>query len=152
MRDKLMNALPDITLFSAIVCTLLLGKLLPGFQVLPGPVDSILGAALMAGGIGLGLTILTFIIRRGGSTDVIKTSDRLITSKFFSVSRNPLYLAELMLIVGVATLVNSPAAYIGPAVYFLVLNFIVISYEEKKLETTFGKSYIQYKQSVRRWI
>lgn len=147
-----MNALPDITLFSTIVCTLFLGKLLPGFQILPGPVNSILGAALITGGIGFGISILTFIIRRGGSTDVIKTSGRLITSKFFSVSRNPLYLAELTFVVGVATLVNSSAAFIGPVVYFFVLNFIVISYEEKKLETTFGKSYIQYKQSVRRWI
>ncbi|MEO6110033.1 MAG: isoprenylcysteine carboxylmethyltransferase family protein [Candidatus Saccharimonadales bacterium] len=152
MKDKLINALPDLTLLSTIMGALLLGKLIPGPQVFPAAVNSILGAMLIIGGIGCSVAILVFMIRRGGSTDVVKTSEQLITSKFFSVSRNPLYLAELTLIVGVATLVGSLAAFIGPVVYFLVLNFIVIPYEEKKLEVAFGKSYTQYRQSIRRWV
>ena len=102
--------------------------------------------------MGFSIAILAFIIRRGGSTDVTKTSESLITRKYFSISRNPLYLAELTVIIGVTVLASSPVAFIGPTIYILILNVVVIPYEEKRLEAAFGKTYIDYKQSTRRWI
>ncbi|MEZ5920801.1 MAG: hypothetical protein R3C60_05560 [Parvularculaceae bacterium] len=43
----------------------------------------------------------------------------------------------------------------GPAsiiVYFLLVNFVSIPYEEKKMEAQFGDDYSRYKRKVRRWI
>jgi protein-S-isoprenylcysteine O-methyltransferase Ste14 len=68
------------------------------------------------------------------------------------LSRNPLYLVELLFVVGVATFAGSPVSFIGPAIYFLVLNFVVIPHEERELEKVFGNKYLQYKQSTRRWL
>lgn len=152
MKNKLLNALPDLTLFVSIIIALLLGKLFPDIQLPVAPVSSIIGAVLIIGGLGLSMAILAFMIRRGGSTDVVKTSKLLITDKYFHLSRNPLYLVELMFVVGVAAFAGSPISFIGPAIYFLVLNFVVIPHEERELEKVFGGKYAQYKQSTRRWL
>lgn len=152
MKNTLLNITPDLTLFSTIIGTLLLGKLFSEPLLFPVPMNSILGTILIIGGIGLSVAILAFIIRHEGSTDVVKTSERLIVSKYFSISRNPLYLAEFIVVIGVAILAGSLIAFVGPLIYILVLNFAVIPYEEKRLELAFGKAYLRYKQSVRRWI
>jgi protein-S-isoprenylcysteine O-methyltransferase Ste14 len=152
MQAKLLNALPDLTLFVSIIIALLLGKLFPDTQLPAATVSSVVGAVLIVGSLGLSMAILAFMIRRGGSTDVVKTSKLLITDKYFRLSRNPLYLVELLFVVGVATFAGSPVSFIGPAIYFLVLNFVVIPHEERELEKVFGNKYLQYKQSTRRWL
>lgn len=152
MKNKLLNALPDLTLFVSIIIALLLGKLFPDAQLPAASVGSVVGAILIVGSLGFSMAILAFMIRRGGSTDVVKTSKLLITDKYFRLSRNPLYLVELIFVVGVAAFAGSFVSFIGPMVYFLVLNFVVIPHEERKLEKAFGGKYAQYKQSTRRWL
>lgn len=151
MKSKLLNSLPDFTLFVSIILTLILGKFFPGAQLISAPFTYIFGAILIVGGLGLSMAILAFMIKRGGSTDVVKTSRLLITDKYFRLSRNPLYLVELAIVVGVAVLAGSATAFVGPVMYFVALNFIVIPHEERELEKVFGQSYARYKKSTRRW-
>lgn len=116
------------------------------------PLNLILGALLIVSGIGISAAVLVFIIRQGGSSDVIKMSESLITDRYFSISRNPLYLAELGMVIGVAVLTGSLAAFIGPFIYFLVLHFVVIPYEEDGLKKMFGQNYARYARTTRRWL
>ncbi len=152
MTKRLLNSAPDLTLFCAIVATLLVGKLFDAQQLISPPVNNIAGALLVTTGMSLSAAVLVVMIRGGGSTDVVKTSKRLITKGFFAVSRNPLYLAELITVLGVAVFVGTPTALVGPLVYFAVINFMVIPYEERNLESIFGQKYADYKKSTRRWL
>lgn len=152
MKNKLLNALPDLTLFVSIILALLLGRLFPNIPLPAAPIGLIVGAILIVGSLGLSMAILAFMIRKGGSTDVVKTSKLLITDKYFRFSRNPLYLVELMFVVGVAAFAGSIISFISPVMYFLVLNFVVIPHEERELKKAFGHKYTQYKQSTRRWL
>jgi protein-S-isoprenylcysteine O-methyltransferase Ste14 len=76
----------------------------------------------------------------------------LITGGPFAITRNPLYLANTLLMIGVG-LVSGIA-------WFILLAFIAafttqklaIEFEEKVLSTKFGKKYKDYAKKVRRWV
>ena len=78
--------------------------------------------------------------------------DHLVISGPFGVTRNPMYLANTLLLIGVA--------FITGIAWFLVFAFIAafatqklaIENEEKILAAKFGKKYRDYAKRVRRWI
>lgn len=81
-----------------------------------------------------------------------RPSDHLVTSGPFSFTRNPIYLANTMLVIGIGL--------ISEIVWFLPLALIAafitrklaIEPEERHLEQHFGKKYRDYAKRVRRWI
>jgi len=151
-KEKILNATPDLMFFGSVVFALLLDAFLPSWWVLQAPFNYIFGLFFIVVGIVCSVLVLVFMVSQGGSTDVVRTSGQLITKKYFSFSRNPLYLAELIVLLGVASLLGSVSAYSAPLVYFFVLNFIVIPYEEVRLRRVFGREYEDYKRSTRRWL
>lgn len=80
------------------------------------------------------------------------TPEHLVTSGPFALSRNPIYLANTMLLIGLALIVGSVwFALLGLAAAFLT-GKLVIQFEEKMLAERFGKRYRDYARRVRRWI
>ncbi len=76
----------------------------------------------------------------------------LVDSGPFRFSRNPLYLARLLLYVGLALAMNTawPLATLVPLA--LVLHYGVICREERYLDAKFGDVYREYQARVRRWL
>jgi protein-S-isoprenylcysteine O-methyltransferase Ste14 len=81
-----------------------------------------------------------------------KGSTHLVTAGPYSFSRNPIYLANTVLMLGVALIAGIlwfvPLALIAA---FLTQK-LAIEREEKHLATRFGKRYHDYAKRVRRWI
>jgi protein-S-isoprenylcysteine O-methyltransferase Ste14 len=61
-------------------------------------------------------------------------------------------LGGVILSLGIAVLLGSLITFVFPIVLLLILDQLYIPVEERKLEETFGKEYLEYKQRVRRWI
>ncbi len=76
----------------------------------------------------------------------------LLTSGPYAFSRNPLYLAEIVLWTGWAMYYGSLALLLALALFWGMLNFKAVPYEEKNLEARFGESFRQYKNRVPRWL
>ena len=70
----------------------------------------------------------------------------------FAFTRNPLYLALILLFTGIGVALRSPAFLVFLAPLALVLHFGVVLREERYLEAKFGVVYAGYKTRVRRWI
>ena len=70
----------------------------------------------------------------------------------FGWSRNPLYLAYVLAVLGCALLGGSWAALICPLACFSVLNWLIIPIEERAMLRAFGEEYGLYRRRVRRWI
>ena len=78
--------------------------------------------------------------------------EHLVTTGPFSVTRNPIYLANTLLLIGVGL--------IGGMAWFILLAIVAsfatsklaIQREEKVLSVKFGKKYRDYAKRVRRWI
>jgi protein-S-isoprenylcysteine O-methyltransferase Ste14 len=70
----------------------------------------------------------------------------------FQFSRNPIYLAMFVLLIGVGLTLNSFWFLYSGLVVAIMLHYGVIIPEENYLEKEFGKDYLEYKKSVRRWL
>jgi protein-S-isoprenylcysteine O-methyltransferase Ste14 len=77
---------------------------------------------------------------------------RLVFSGPYRYSRNPDYIGQALVYVGVALVANSWwPLFILPVVVFVVQRF-VIEREERYLEAKFGQEYREYRARVRRWL
>ena len=70
----------------------------------------------------------------------------------FKFSRNPIYLAMVILLIGFGLTFNSFWFLYAGLTIFIMLHYGVIIPEENYLEKEFGKDYLEYKKSVRRWL
>jgi len=63
-----------------------------------------------------------------------------------------MYLGSLILITGVSIALGNLLSLLTPILFFLVINYLSIPFEEEIMEKKFGNKYLQFKQKVRRWI
>ncbi len=76
----------------------------------------------------------------------------LITRGAYGFSRNPMYLAELTLMVGWVLFYGSVAVFVVFLAWWVIFSFVHIPSEERTIEARFGEVYREYKRRVPRWI
>jgi protein-S-isoprenylcysteine O-methyltransferase Ste14 len=102
-----------------------------------------------------GLSVRGFVIgfvyiKRGGLKKKIY-ADSLVTDGVFGMCRNPLYLGNLLIYLGVFLMHGNPIVItLGILVYVFIYQCIVFA-EESYLEKKFGESYRAYCREVPRW-
>jgi len=75
----------------------------------------------------------------------------LMTGGPYALSRNPMYIAELALWLGMAVLYGSPVVLAGFAIWIVVMRRLTVK-EERGLESAYGDIYLRYKARVPRWL
>lgn len=126
-------------------------------QLLAMPLD--LGAAMIPLGwsavvLGLALfawTMWTFV-RHRTTVNPYAGASALCTSGPFRFSRNPIYLGDWFILLGVSLLLGTVWPLLFAPLIWAMLRFGVIRHEEAHLEAKFGADYRAYKTRVRRWI
>lgn len=105
----------------------------------------------IAGELIRGATIgLAYIIRGGKGGKV--HADQLVTEGIFNHCRNPLYVGNILMLLGVGVLANS-LIYVAVVIpLFILIYHTIVLAEEKYLQNKFGESYTAYCNSVNRWI
>jgi protein-S-isoprenylcysteine O-methyltransferase Ste14 len=134
-----------------ILVQILLHFLAPIYQVVDKPYTYI-GILLIILGFLPNLYYGIYFRKIKTAIPAYKEPTKLVTSGFFKISRNPIYLGMIILLIGVAILLGSLSPFIIPLIFFILIKAFNISYEEKVLEKKFGKKYLDYKNKVRRWI
>jgi protein-S-isoprenylcysteine O-methyltransferase Ste14 len=79
------------------------------------------------------------------------TPDYLLTDGPYRYSRNPMYLAALVIWFGWAVFYGSLLVLAGLFFFWVILNFLVIPREERGLEARHKEDYRQYLRDVPRW-
>lgn len=79
-------------------------------------------------------------------------SDHLVTSGIYRISRNPMYLGLVGMLLAIAVFIGTAPFYFVAVAYFLVMNYVFCPYEESKLTEAFGEEYVSYMGKVRRWL
>jgi protein-S-isoprenylcysteine O-methyltransferase Ste14 len=90
-----------------------------------------------------------YIVRGGKNKQVY--AEELVTRGMFNHSRNPLYLGNLLIVVGLLLIWNSPLAYLVGGTFFLVGYVAIVAAEEVFLRRKFGAQYEAYAKQVPRW-
>lgn len=75
----------------------------------------------------------------------------LLRRGLYAVSRHPMYLSELILLLGWVILYGSIALVIAFFVWYVFFKYYAIPHEERVLEAHFGEAYREYKHKVPRW-
>lgn len=105
----------------------------------------------------LGLYVLLVSIwefwKKGDGTPFpLDPPQNLVTSKWYQRSRNPMYIGVLTCIAGWALWFSSRTVWIYAFAILLIFNLFVTLVEEPLLRKQFGQAYIDYCNSVPRWL
>ncbi len=145
---------PPLISLAAIAGSIALNLLYP-LPYFGSPLADILFAAgwlLVAAALGLGISAVRTLHRHRTTVMPTRASEHLVTSGPFGVTRNPIYLGNAMLTVGIG-LISGIAWFFPAALAAAALTqWFAIRPEERHLEARFGKRYRDYSRSVRRWI
>lgn len=76
----------------------------------------------------------------------------LVVSGPYRFSRNPMYLALLLLLLGWWMALGTPATLVGLPAFVITIDRLFIRWEERLLEARFGEAFHAYRRRVRRWI
>ncbi len=93
-----------------------------------------------------------YLFRKHDTPENFDESKALVTEGLYRLSRNPMYVGKIIFLTGLAMTTGNLLALASPVVFFFVMHVMFIPFEEEKMEKTFGKDYMNYKQTVRRWI
>ncbi len=136
--------------------SVLLGLVIHAFWPVGIPLAAEFGRIVIVSFLGLSLLIIASSFREFARAKTSVRPDRcanaLIRTGPFAYSRNPLYVAVVLMILGIGVWVNSTWIWVMVAPLVLVMNAAVIVREESHLERRFGREYIDYKRAVRRWL
>jgi len=76
----------------------------------------------------------------------------VVTAGPFGFTRNPLYLSLCLLNLALGLILADIWLIVTTAIMAVVLQWGVISREERYLEAKFGEVYVAYRKRVRRWL
>ena len=81
-----------------------------------------------------------------------EAASSLVTGGIYRVTRNPMYVGLLFVLVAWAAFLWAPWAILGPVLFVAYMNRFQIGPEERALMGAFGEEYARYKAAVRRWL
>jgi len=148
---KARNITPPVYLLLAIAAMVLLHFLFPGIKFIVFP-WKLLGVLPLAIGIIINLIADKTFKEHTTTVKPLEASTLLITTGVFGITRNPMYLGFVLILLGIAILQGSLTPYVIVLVFVIFIDIVFIKYEEKKLEGTFGQAWLEYRKKVRRWI
>ncbi|MEZ5912904.1 MAG: isoprenylcysteine carboxylmethyltransferase family protein [Paracoccaceae bacterium] len=143
---------PPVWLAGCLALAWVQAGLLPA--TLPArPWFALIGAALIAVGLAL-MVAAAWEMRRHRTTIVPhRDADALVTTGVFALSRNPIYLGDLLVLAGFCLRWGAwPSLVVLVPALAVVLRRRFIEPEEARLAARFGATFHSYKNAIRRWI
>jgi len=114
--------------------------------------EHLAGAALLAAGVLLALTCLGMFLSARTTVIPHRTASRLLTHGPYRFTRNPMYLSLVLVYLGVAALTGLVWPLVLLPLPVLLVDRLVIPYEEARLRQAFGNACEEYFSRVRRWL
>jgi protein-S-isoprenylcysteine O-methyltransferase Ste14 len=143
--------LPPAFLLVSILAMAALHILAPVSRIVAFPWN-LLGLVALACGILINVVADRAFRTAGTTVKPFEESTALITSGVYRVSRHPMYLGLVLILVGIAVLLESLTPFFVIPAFAVLLDRRFVVLEERMLEQRFGESWVEYKAGVRRWI
>lgn len=144
---------PPVLLALAIAAAFLAGRYFP--LDWPGMEDTparIIGVAIGTTGLVLIVWAVASLWRHETTVMPDKSSTALVTTGPYTLLRNPIYLGEVMAMLGAAELTKNVWFIIAAFAFAALVTWLQIIPEERHLDARFGEDYRDYKARARRWI
>lgn len=112
--------------------------------------------AAMIGMLGITVIVLGVVAFRSAKTTVNplhpERASALVAEGVYRVTRNPMYLGMLLVLIGWAIYLANVAGVVVLALFVAYMNRFQITPEERALEVRFGSEFADYRRRVRRWL
>ncbi|TSD00610.1 MAG: hypothetical protein Greene101449_82 [Candidatus Peregrinibacteria bacterium Greene1014_49] len=151
MPSLLRNATPLGSLTLGIALAITLDQFLPVRVVIDYPFTTLGVLPIVAGVLQFSWCVSLFTnakteLAPGGMPTT------LVTSGPYRYTRNPIYLANMLVLLGTCVMLGSLSPFIVIPLFFLVVNTFIIPFEERRLHSIFGEDYAAFQRRVRRWL
>ena len=143
---------PPLALALAILAALLLDWFLTATFVPFSIRRGWAGGAIVVLALTLAAWAIVTITRAGSNVPTNQPTTVIVDSGPYRFSRNPIYLAMFLLLVGLAIWLDTLWLLATLAVFAWVIRYGVVAREEAYLERKFGEPYRGYWARVRRWL
>ena len=154
-RGARVRLLPPLVFLVPLGVGVLLGRVAPWSMPAVAPWDTlrtVAGWGLAAAGVAL-MTWAAAVMWRHRTTVVPWARvDHLVTHGPFARSRNPIYLADVLLYLGLTLVAGTWWPLLLLPLPVLVVRWLVIAREEDYLTGRFPEAYAAYRARVRRWL
>ena len=145
--------LPPLLTVGIILFGLVLDRVIPfGLGEQRPPVLTWLGLSLTVAAIGIDIWAFATFRRHGANIRPDRAATALITDGPFAWSRNPIYLANVMLTAGIGLAADNMWVVLGAALLCFALWDLAISREEAHMAAKFPDQWPRYTALVRRWL
>lgn len=144
-------ALPPLIFLGALAIGLVLERWVPSTLGWRGALLPA-GVGTLVAGAALGIWGDVSMKRAGTSPLPWKPTQAIVDHGPYAWTRNPLYLAQALMQVGIALAVDSWWALLWVIPALVVVRYGVIGPEERYLSDKFGERYLSYTRRVRRWV
>lgn len=120
----------------------------------PTAIRVVLAVALCAAGVAFAGAGVQSFKRERTTLDPTRPANAssLVSTGVFRVTRNPMYLGLLLVLMAWTVLLSSAWGLLGAAGFVLYMNHFQIKPEERALEKRFRDDYTTYAARVRRWL
>lgn len=152
--SKLELRIPPVGVFLLFSAAMwLLSMITAGYDFDPVFQAVVIALALAAGAV-FGLGGIASFKKAGTTVHPLKPekSSSLVNSGVYRYSRNPMYLALLLVLLALGMFLSNVNTLVIAALFVPYMNRFQIQAEERAMEDLFGEEFRKYCQSVRRWI
>lgn len=143
--------LPTTYLLIALIMILILHFTVPIVRLIPLPWN-LLGLVPLIIGIAINIAADGALHKAGTTVKPFQESSALISSSVYGISRHPMYLGFVLLLMGAAILFGSLSPWVILPIFIVLMEIIFIRVEEQMLEAKFGTAWLDYKRRVQKWI
>lgn len=143
--------MPTTYLLIAILLCLLVHFVVPIRHVIPWPWN-LLGILPLLFGILINLAADRAFKQADTTVKPFQESSVLVQKGAFRLTRNPMYVGFIALLLGMSILLRSVSPYIVVVAFAVLIDIMFIRVEERMLAAKFGDEWTRYRASVRKWI
>lgn len=148
---KTRKILPTTILLISILMMVTLHFLLPVVNIIQSPYH-LIGIIPLVSGVIINIAADHAFRQVNTMVKPFQESSALIVYGAFQISRNPMYLGFVFILLGTAILVGSLSPFLVIPGFMVWIEKMYILEEEKMLSAKFGEVYEGYKLITRRWL
>jgi protein-S-isoprenylcysteine O-methyltransferase Ste14 len=142
---------PPYIALALLLLSWLVSKLIPQLRIIDERYNN---AGIVVFILGLSLTFWGFYVFKKNNTPIVpgQKPTFMVAEGPYKFTRNPMYLGVTTALFGTAIYVGNLLSFLSPLIFFLIMNYYFVPFEENLMEKIFGKRYHNYKKKVRRWL
>tara|TARA_R110002110_G_scaffold415748_1_gene654808 strand:+ start:37988 stop:38437 length:450 start_codon:yes stop_codon:yes gene_type:complete len=142
---------PPAWLLIGLVAVFALNEYYPGMRF-TGLASQLIGGAIIVFALFLLVSANGLFFRAQTGIIPFRPVTALVTDGVYRLSRNPMYLGMMLVLLGCAITVGAATALLVPLMFAVIIQFRYILPEEAMLMDAFPEDFAAYRARVRRWI